>query len=84
MSNFNRVMEKQINLTSRISVGAIAGELDDTDCLNLIQALDLSRQDADFTIKVIKTLWKSLMDDLLPEEMRDLAKDLKRMAKGKE
>lgn len=84
MSEFDRLMNTHVRIRAQVPISSMVTELDEADTVALIRALDLSQQDADFTIKVIKELWKSLLVDMGPEEMVKFSKELKRIAKGKE
>ena len=84
MSEFVRLMNTHVKIRAQIPLESLVHDLDETDTLNMIRALDIAQQDADFTITVIKELWRSLMIDMGEPEMINLSKELKRIAKGKE
>lgn len=51
------------------------------DVRNAILQLDLTQQDADFTMEVITSLTISLRKDLGAEDMKDFLKDLRKKVK---
>lgn len=82
MSELFKHIEKEIPITVTTSIGSLIAGLDQTDAKNVIVALDLAQADADFTIDVIKTIFKSLTVDLDKDEMKTLESELKQIRKA--
>lgn len=68
-----------------LTLGDVLDRLEklDQDPQDLILAIDLSQQDADFTIATIKKLFESLCGDLEYYEAKELLKELKQINKEK-
>lgn len=81
MSQLLKECQKVVNIEMNTTVGAIANSLDQTDAISLIKAIDLSQQDSDFTIELIKELFTSLRVDIDHEDGKILVKELKALNK---
>lgn len=76
-----KAMEAELRVVSMVNVGALVEAMDDTDIFNMITAMDLSRQDCDFTMDIIRMLVKSLRVDIDHTEMKEFLKELKQISK---
>jgi hypothetical protein len=77
---YKRTFEMNVSTTVGDIVMAIDG--DDDMAVTLIKAIDLSFEDTDFTISLIKELFKSLRVDLDKQEAKDVISELKQINKS--
>lgn len=84
MSELNSLMHRTFDINTTITVGDVVMGIDgdDVSAINLIKAIDLSFEDADFTIRLIKSLFKSLRVDLDKEEAKEVISELKLINKS--
>lgn len=83
MSQLENLVDRKISLIATLSFGDIINGIEDEkDAIDLIKAIDLGLQDGDFTISLIKELFKSLRNDFDQEEGKELIKELKKLNKS--
>lgn len=82
MSKLTNLLGRRMELTSTVEFGDIALNLDSKDAADLIKTIDLGQQDGDFTIQLIKDLFKSLRGDFDQDEAKELIKELKKINKS--
>lgn len=84
MSQLQNLVDRQLSLVcTTIKFGDIINSIDDeTEALDLIKAIDLGQGDGDFTIRLIKELFKSLRGDFDQAEGKELVKELKKLNKS--
>jgi hypothetical protein len=77
MNSLDHYINKPVRINAPIKVGDLLNELTEESALAIIHGVDLSFQDADFTMTAIKALFKSLCTDMDEDEMKSLIKELK-------
>ncbi|MNC50587.1 hypothetical protein D3C75_998340 [compost metagenome] len=83
MSQLNNLIDRNLALATTIKFGDIINSIEyERDALDLIKAIDLAQVDGDFTIALIKELFKSLRGDFDQEEGKELIKELKKLNKS--
>lgn len=71
----------EINTVTKVSICDILDAISGDDASDIILAIDLNQQDAEFTEQVIIKLFTSLLADINPDGGKDLANHLKKIAK---
>lgn len=83
MSKLATLVTKKIDISTTIEIGDLLTTMDcEQDTLDLVMALDLNMADGDFTMTLIKELFKSLRGDFDQDEGKELIKELKRINKS--
>lgn len=82
MSQLEKLIDNKLELHTTISLGDIVLNIDEQEALDLIKALDLAQDDGDFTVHIIKMLFKSLRSDFDQDEGKELIKELKKLNKS--
>lgn len=84
MNNLNELSKLTFEMNVSTTVGDIvmAVDGDENTAITLIKAIDLSFEDTDFTVLLIKELFKSLRVDLDKQEAKDVISELKEINKS--
>jgi len=83
MSKLENLVGRKISLCTEVRFDDIISSIEyEQDATDLAMAIDLSRQDGDFTTNLIIELFKSLRTDFDQDEGKDLIKQLKKINKS--
>ena len=82
MSELAGLVNRKLTLYTTLEFGDIIHGIDEKDAVDLVKAIDLAQEDADFTIKLIESLFASLRVDLCRDEGKEVIKSLKKINKS--